>query len=445
MSLKRALVVDDSKSARLVLRRLLEKYNLTVDTAESAEEALEFLVEQQVDVIFMDHTMPGMDGLQAVSELKNNPRTAMIPVMMYTAKEGEVYVGQARALGAVGVLPKQVHPAELFKILEGLGLVTDRRAKTPPRLDATQEAGVEEGSLDDQVQGVALQALVERLLLEQRSELRSDILSSHQVFAERVADEIFRKQSATLADPEQLLESVRQSQQRWRTATLLTVIPLLLAAIAYFATASRVSDLDDENAQLRAQVSNWEDSASEQTITLAEELSREQERSDEAQQTLIGALQDSINQSNAVPFSELPLSDYRQELLDDLLSRLVDAGFVGVVRLESHLGEFCLSGSDFSNFELAEDSLSIGDCDYVGHPLDDSVSIADRQSINFANFLTSSPLVNESGILVEVVALPRSESIRRYAYPATLTRAGEWNEIAGLNHRVEVTLVPAVL
>ena len=110
MSFKRALVVDDSKSARLALKVLLERYELIVDFAETGEEAIDFLKSQTVDVIFMDHTMPGMTGLEAVSAIKSNPRTAMIPVMMYTAKEGEVYVGQARALGAVGVLPKQVQP-----------------------------------------------------------------------------------------------------------------------------------------------------------------------------------------------------------------------------------------------------------------------------------------------------------------------------------------------
>src|SRR5512139_3645713 len=98
MSIKHALVVDDSKAARVALKRLLERYELVVDLAESGEEALRFLEHRTADVIFMDHTMPGMDGLQAVAAIKSNPRTAMIPVMMYTTKEGEVYVGQARAL-----------------------------------------------------------------------------------------------------------------------------------------------------------------------------------------------------------------------------------------------------------------------------------------------------------------------------------------------------------
>ncbi len=102
MARKRALVVDDSKSARVILSRMLEKYDIEVDMAESAEQAIEYLKNNRPDAIFMDHLMPGMDGLQAVQAIKGNPQTAMIPIMMYTSQEGELYVGQARALGAMG-------------------------------------------------------------------------------------------------------------------------------------------------------------------------------------------------------------------------------------------------------------------------------------------------------------------------------------------------------
>src|SRR5437667_4813072 len=127
MGAKRALIVDDSKSARLFLARALEKYDIDVDNAESAEAAIEYLSHNHPDVIFMDHLMPGMDGLQAVRVIKNDPRTATIPVMMYTSQEGELYLGQARALGAVGVLPKQIKPTDVSKVLYQLHLVTDRR------------------------------------------------------------------------------------------------------------------------------------------------------------------------------------------------------------------------------------------------------------------------------------------------------------------------------
>ena len=118
---KCALIVDDSKSARHVLRKLLTAHQLRVETAESAEDALAYLSTARPDVIFMDHMMPGMDGFQAVRAIKDNPATATIPIMMYTSQEGELYVGQARALGAVGTAqqPTFYNPAANYL---GLGL-----------------------------------------------------------------------------------------------------------------------------------------------------------------------------------------------------------------------------------------------------------------------------------------------------------------------------------
>jgi CheY-like chemotaxis protein len=129
MSSKRALVVDDSKSARAFLSRILERHEITVDAAESAEAAIEYLARNKPDVIFMDHMMPGMDGFQAVQTIKNNPRTSAIPILMYTSQEGDLYLGQARALGAEGVLPKQIKQADVTRMLFQLRLVADRRGE----------------------------------------------------------------------------------------------------------------------------------------------------------------------------------------------------------------------------------------------------------------------------------------------------------------------------
>lgn len=129
MSSKRALVVDDSKSARAFLARILERHEITVDAAESAEAAIDYLTRHKPDVIFMDHLMPGMDGFQAVQSIKNNPRTSSIPILMYTSQEGDLYLGQARALGAEGVLPKQIKQADVTRMLFQLRLVSDRRTR----------------------------------------------------------------------------------------------------------------------------------------------------------------------------------------------------------------------------------------------------------------------------------------------------------------------------
>jgi CheY-like chemotaxis protein len=140
MSSKRALVVDDSKSARAFLSRILERHEITVDAAESAEAAIDYLTRNRPDVIFMDHMMPGMDGFQAVQSIKNNPRTAAIPILMYTSQEGDLYLGQARALGAEGVLPKQIKQADVTKMLFQLQLVSDRRTREQSVFTAPDQA-----------------------------------------------------------------------------------------------------------------------------------------------------------------------------------------------------------------------------------------------------------------------------------------------------------------
>src|SRR5688572_18688969 len=140
MSAKRALVVDDSKSARAFLARILERHEIAVDAAESAEAALEYLARNKPDIIFMDHMMPGMDGFQAVQTIKNNPRTSSIPILMYTSQEGDLYLGQARALGAEGVLPKQIKQADVTRMLFQLRLVSERRTRDQTTFTAMDNA-----------------------------------------------------------------------------------------------------------------------------------------------------------------------------------------------------------------------------------------------------------------------------------------------------------------
>ena len=103
---------------------MLETLNIDSVSVYSAEEALEYLKHTLPDILFLDHSMPGLSGLETIKLLKDNPHTATVPVMMYTAKEGEVYVGQARALGAVDVLPKGMEKDYLVKALTKLGFIS---------------------------------------------------------------------------------------------------------------------------------------------------------------------------------------------------------------------------------------------------------------------------------------------------------------------------------
>ena len=120
MAIKNALIVDDSRSARIMLQRLLEKMNVVSLAVESAEEAIEYLEDKRPDVIFMDHMMPGMDGLEATKTIKNNPKTKSIPTIMYTSKEGDGYNTLARSHGASGVLPKPANQQAVMAVIDSL-------------------------------------------------------------------------------------------------------------------------------------------------------------------------------------------------------------------------------------------------------------------------------------------------------------------------------------
>ncbi len=117
--MKQAFLVDDSKSARIVLSRMLKKSGFDeVEMAESGEEALENLKQVTPDAIFVDFLMDGMDGLETITEIKKDPRFVDTPVVMCTANEGDEYVRAAVDHGALGILAKPPTHESLGEIID---------------------------------------------------------------------------------------------------------------------------------------------------------------------------------------------------------------------------------------------------------------------------------------------------------------------------------------
>ena len=122
---KQAFLVDDSKSARIVLGRLLKKNGFDeVDMAESGEQALEQLKTLTPDAIFVDFLMDGMDGLETISAIKKDARFVNTPIVMCTANEGNRYVEAAVDHGALGILAKPPTDESLKEIIK---LIENRR------------------------------------------------------------------------------------------------------------------------------------------------------------------------------------------------------------------------------------------------------------------------------------------------------------------------------
>lgn len=127
MTIKSALLVDDSKVARFALSKLLEKIDLNVSMAGSAEEALDYLSSHDnPDVIFMDHLMPGMNGVEATKAIKSNPDTAAIPIIMCTSKKSEEFADEAKEFGIYNILTKPPQPKGVSTLLEELGQAVER-------------------------------------------------------------------------------------------------------------------------------------------------------------------------------------------------------------------------------------------------------------------------------------------------------------------------------
>jgi PAS domain S-box-containing protein len=108
------LVIDDDENAVDLLRRTLESDGLVVATASSGEEGIELAREISPSLITLDVMMPGMDGWAVLQQLKADPATADIPVMMVTIS-GEKEMGST--LGAVEHLTKPVDRDTLRRLV----------------------------------------------------------------------------------------------------------------------------------------------------------------------------------------------------------------------------------------------------------------------------------------------------------------------------------------
>jgi CheY-like chemotaxis protein len=424
---KRALVVDDSRSARVVLSRMLERYGILVDSAESAEAALEYLKENRPDVIFMDHLMPGMDGLQAVREIKANPGLADIPIMMYTSQEGELYSGQAKASGAVGVLPKSIRPIDVTKALYQLSLLPDRRDGEPTGLEAIGGPSAPEAAPQETLIPVA--ASVEALLKEQNIELRKFVVTTLDTAVRRVVAEL-RPRDGVVADGDEAPGLVNPTPARpwpWMVATGAAALALAAVGILYW--QARIESQQAERAIQALTASN-------DTLTKAIEKWR-----------IAGdASADAAAQEGfrplvlAVPFGEQALNPTRLESVRTLVAQLERAAISGLVRIENFAGSFCLASAGQDGYTLAPPTAPAAQCEQVGNPFDDTQAGAARQPIAFANLAAS--VRQRTGGAIELELVPGQRERLAVAYPPIeQATAGQWNAAAQANNRIEISIV----
>ena len=117
---KKILIVDDSEWIRKVLRTHLASWGHQVIEAQDGAHALEQLQNEDFDLLICDVVMPNKDGWEVLSEVKKNPRTRDIPVIMLTAKDKDSDMFQGYELGANYYMTK---PFTKDQLLYGIQLM----------------------------------------------------------------------------------------------------------------------------------------------------------------------------------------------------------------------------------------------------------------------------------------------------------------------------------
>ena len=136
----KVLLVDDSKAARFAMGKLLKDQGLEVEMAASGEEALDKIATENIDIVFMDQSMPGMGGIAATTAITSNEKTSHIPVVLCTGNEGDKLEEMAREAGAIGVLTKPPQADRLQAVLATIDVESIPEAAGEPEEQAPEEA-----------------------------------------------------------------------------------------------------------------------------------------------------------------------------------------------------------------------------------------------------------------------------------------------------------------
>ena len=119
MASKKILLVDDSKTALMMERAILEKRtSYQCVTASDGLDAVNKATEEQPDLVLMDVVMPHMNGFEACKKMRELPATREIPIVLVTTRGEEAYMEAGFTSGCNDYLTKPVNGDELIKLLQ---------------------------------------------------------------------------------------------------------------------------------------------------------------------------------------------------------------------------------------------------------------------------------------------------------------------------------------
>ena len=187
----RVLVADDHATNRRILEEILKSWAMEVELVESGPVAISALesAEQPFDLVLMDLMMPGMDGLETVARMRENPAFAQVPVLLLSSADRAEYSARASSLGIARSLIKPVKQSDL---LEAIGAALEAAPpRTPRRDEVPEDEPVAVASLRILLaeDGVINQQVAVRLLEERGHSV--EVVNNGRAAVEQVAAEPF--------------------------------------------------------------------------------------------------------------------------------------------------------------------------------------------------------------------------------------------------------------
>jgi len=128
----KVLIVDDDVQTLRLVSLMLERQGYKILSASTGAQAIHVARTEHPDVIVLDIMMPDMDGYEITRSLRENPVTANVPILMFTAKAQVEDKVSGYEAGADDYLTKPIHPAELTAHLRAL-LARSKLRSAPPK------------------------------------------------------------------------------------------------------------------------------------------------------------------------------------------------------------------------------------------------------------------------------------------------------------------------
>lgn len=117
---KNIFLVEDDSEMRRITRLLLERAGYRIEEAGAAEEALTEIQKKSPDLLLSDIELPGMSGIQLCETLRNDPRTAGLPIILLTVRRSDMDKVKGLRTGADDYITKPFVPQELLARVEAL-------------------------------------------------------------------------------------------------------------------------------------------------------------------------------------------------------------------------------------------------------------------------------------------------------------------------------------